>query len=316
MMKLSKLKRYCLKAAVLSIWFVNLEAAWADEGGTSFWLPGQYGSFAALAPEPGWRLALVTYRYSAQGSGSRPLGFGGNLKLGVDADYLGQFIVPSYTPDRTIWGARPSFSLAFIPAKNDVSANVAIGGTTSAAAHSVSGISDIYPTAQLFWNEGVHNWMAYLTGNIPVGSYDANRLSNLGLGHGAIDIGGAYTFLNPNTGWEFSATVGVTYNFKNSDTGYQNGIDAHLDVGVSKFVSDRMSIGLVGFAFQQLTADRGQNPLLGDFKGRTFGIGPQISYTFNVGGNEVFANLRGFKEFNVKNRVEGEGLMLTFSLPL
>jgi hypothetical protein len=33
--------------------------------------------------------------------------------------------------------------------------------------------------------------MAYITGDIPVGSYDPNRLSAIGIGHGAIDGGGA-----------------------------------------------------------------------------------------------------------------------------
>jgi hypothetical protein len=47
----------------------------------------------------------------------------------------------------------------------------------------VSGIGDLYPMAQLFWSNGVHAWMAYLTGDIPVGAYDPDRLSNLGLGH-------------------------------------------------------------------------------------------------------------------------------------
>ena len=232
------LKSFGLGAALLSAGLLCTEPVMADEGGTSFWLPGQYGSFAALAPEPGLALALVTYRYSANGSGSRPLGFGNNLKLGVDADYLGQFIVPSYTPDTTFLGGRPSFSLAFIPAKSETSATVSIGGVTSAASDSVTGLSDIYPTASLFWNDGVHNWMAYITGSIPVGKYNPAALSNLGLGHAAVDIGGAYTYLNPATGWEFSATAGLTYNFENDDTNYQSGIDAHLDLGVSKFVSE------------------------------------------------------------------------------
>ena len=158
--------------------------------------------------------------------------------------------------------------------------------------------------------------MAYVAGSIPVGSYDPNRLSNLGLGHAAIDIGGAYTFLNPETGWEFSATAGLTYNFENSDTDYQNGIDFHVDLGASKFITEQMYVGLVGFAYQQLTADSGQPALLGDFKGRTYGIGPQIGWIFEAGGTEVFANVRGYEEFNVKNRVEGGGVMITLSLPL
>jgi hypothetical protein len=310
--------RSCCKAAVATLTLAGSigTSAWADEGGTSFWLPGQYGSFAAVAPEPGTSLAMVSYWYSAQANANRPLEFGGNLKLGVDASYFGQFIVPAYTPDTTFLGARPSFSVALIPARNRVSADISVGGASASASDEVTGISDLYPTAQLFWNRGVHNWMAYVTGNIPIGSYDATRLSNLGLGHAAIDIGGAYTFLNPATGWEYSATAGLTYNFKNSDTDYQNGIDFHLDLGASKFVTDRMYVGLVGFAYQQLTADSGQPAVLGDFKGRTYGIGPQIGWILEAGGTEVFANLRAYKEFNVKNRVEGGGVMLTFSMPL
>ena len=50
------------------------------------------------------------------------------------------------------------------------------------------------------WNAGVHNFMTYLTGNLTVGRYDPNRLANLGIGHNAIDAGGGYTYLNPQTG--------------------------------------------------------------------------------------------------------------------
>ncbi|WP_454617623.1 transporter [Bradyrhizobium cenepequi] len=39
------------------------------------------------------------------------------------------------------------------------------------------------------------------------------------------------------TGQEFSAVAGFTYNCKNQDTQYQNGIDFHLDWGVSEFPS-------------------------------------------------------------------------------
>lgn len=49
----------------------------ADEGGVSFWEPGQYGSFAAIAPSPGWSLPLMFYSYGGSkgaepGSAERP----------------------------------------------------------------------------------------------------------------------------------------------------------------------------------------------------------------------------------------------------
>ena len=34
------------------------------------------------------------------------------------------------------------------------------------------------PIATLRWNAGVHNYMTYITGDIPVGAYDSARLSN------------------------------------------------------------------------------------------------------------------------------------------
>jgi hypothetical protein len=37
------------------------------------------------------------------------------------------------------------------------------------------------------------------------------RLANIGIGHGTIDSGGAYTYLNPASGNEFSATAGFTF---------------------------------------------------------------------------------------------------------
>ena len=142
----------------------------------------------------------------------------------------------------------------------------------------------------LKWNNGANNWMTYLTGDIPVGAYDPNRLSNIGLGHGAIDGGGGYTYLNPVTGHEFSAVAGFTYNFKNPDTQYQSGIDFHLDWGASQFLSKQFFVGLVGYAYQQVTADSGQRPILGSFESRVIGVGPQVGYIFPIGKMQGYLN--------------------------
>jgi hypothetical protein len=85
--------------------------------------------------------------------------------------------------------------------------------------------------------------MTYVSGDIPVGAYDPSRLANLGIGHGAIDGGFAYTHFNPQTGHEFSAVTGFTYNFENPDANYQNGLDWHLDWGASQFLSKQLFIG-------------------------------------------------------------------------
>ena len=56
---------------------------------------------------------------------------------------------------------------------------------------SVTGFGDVLPIATLRWNNGVHNYMTYITGDIPIGAYDSTRLSNIGIGHGTIDAGAA-----------------------------------------------------------------------------------------------------------------------------
>jgi hypothetical protein len=42
----------------------------ADESGISFWVPGQFGSLAAVPTTPGWSLGSVYYHTSVSASGA------------------------------------------------------------------------------------------------------------------------------------------------------------------------------------------------------------------------------------------------------
>jgi hypothetical protein len=278
--------RFRLAATLWGLAFaIASSAARADEGGVSFWTPGQNGSFAAIAPSPGWSLPLMFYNYGGSVGASEPLTRGHLLTSVLNGSFDGLFIVPTYTVNTTILGAIPSFSMAFIPAYSAASANVDLGPLSIHRGDSVWGGSDLYPTAQLFWNKGgVNNFMAYLAGDIPVGSYNPDRLANIGIGHGAIDAGGAYTYLSTKSGTEFSATLGFTGNFTNPSTNYTNGIDSHLDLAASQFLNRQLFVGAVGYVYQQLTPDRGQRAILGSNESHTRGIGPQIGYNFEVNG--------------------------------
>src|SRR5205823_2582405 len=44
--------------------------ACADESGVSFWLPGQFGSLAAVPQVPGWSAAAIYYHTSVGASGN------------------------------------------------------------------------------------------------------------------------------------------------------------------------------------------------------------------------------------------------------
>jgi hypothetical protein len=311
----------------------SIGKAQADESGVSFWLPGQFSSLAAAPQVPGWSMAAVYYHTSVSAGGDVAAAkqiqigrFPANVNVNFNANLNGQgdllLINPTYTFATPVLGGQLAMGITGIFGR----AATSIDGTLTTAvgplvgtrmgsiSDSLTSVGDLYPIASLRWNAGVHNFMTYLTGDIPVGAYDPTRLSNLGIGHAAIDSGGGYTYFNPATGHEFSAVAGFTYNLKNQDTQYQNGIDFHVDWGASQFLSKQVFVGLVGYAYQQVTDDFGQNPILGGFRSRVVGVGPQIGYLFPVGDIQGYLNLKGYGEFDAANRASGWNTWLTFSI--
>ena len=174
------------------------------------------------------------------------------------------------------------------------------------------GLGDLAPMFQLCWNAGVHNYMTYVTGDIAVGAYESTRLSNIGIGHGAIDAGGGYTYFNPATGHEFSGVLGFTYNFQNQSTQYQNGVDMHFDWGASQFLTKQFQVGLVGYVYKEIGCDSGSGDRVGCFQSQVVGVGPQLGFIFPVGDMQGYINLKGYKEFAAENRPDGWNTWVTF----
>ena len=303
--------------------FANPVAAVADAGGASFWLPGIFGSLAAVPGVPGWAYSTL-YIHESESAGAqknfvvsgRPVGAIA-AGLNANADVLVQGI--TYVSAMPVLGGQAAFSI--LGAGGNVGAGID-ATLTGPRGNSISGsVSDNRPTftdvfyqGSLKWNQGVHNEMVYITGNIPSGTYDANRLANLSFGYVAVDAGGGYTYFDPKTGHEFSVVAGLTYSGINPDLQYQNGIDFHLDWGMSKFLTKQVFVGLVGYEYQQITSDFGQRPILGDFESRVTGIGPQIGYIFPIGDKQGYLNLKGYGEFNAANRPSGWNTWLTFAI--
>ncbi len=283
-----------------------------------FWFSGQYASLSATPATPGWGLTLMGYSYSGSASLSKSFPVGESVSAGLKSNVSLMLVQPNYAPETNWLDGQPSIGLGVGYGRNSSTAalSTTAAGTQLNRSDVVNGLTDLYPVASLAWNRGVDNWMTYVTGDIPVGSYDPQRLSNIGLGHAAIDAGGAYTYLNQQTGREFSAVAGVTYNWENKDTQYTNGIDTHLDWAASQFVSANWELGLAGYVYYQLSGDSGQGAKLGPFKSRIAAIGPEIGYTFTIGGLPAYANLRGYYEFWAQNRTEGYAVFATLVIPL
>jgi hypothetical protein len=306
----------------------------ADEGGVSFWIPGQFGSLAAVPAQPGWSFANIGYYINV--SASREVAAARQITLGrfsptvnVDLNATLRSRVPTdwvninYVFATPVLGGQFAFGVTGLVGYPTTSIDgvltASIGGLTATRTGSISDSryawGDLYPMASLRWNHGVHNLMVYGTGDIPVGTYDPSNLANLGIGHGAVDGGFGYTYFNPQTGHEFSVVTGATYNLKNVQTDYQNGIDWHLDWGASQFLTKQVQVGLVGYFYDQITPDRGCAPIICPFKSRVIGVGPQFGYIFPISPAwQGYVNLKAYGEFDNNARPDGWNAWLTFAI--
>lgn len=316
--RLSLLPRVFLYLLTMATALVGAtSSASADEGGVAFWLSGQYASFAAVPVAPGWSMPLIGYLYDGGASAEEELRPGNLITAGLDVTAPLLMVQPTYAPKTKIWGAQAAFGLGFGVGNNSSNASVFTSSFPDGLyrSDSVAGFTDLYPIVSLAWTKGNNNWMAYVTGDIPVGSYDPNRLANIGIGHGAIDSGGGYTYFNETTGREFSAVLGVTYNWENTDTDYQNGIDIHLDWAVSQFLNKHWQVGIAGYVYDQLTGDSGPRSFQDGLKSSVAAIGPEIGYSFTMNKQAAYLNLRAYWEFAAKNRVEGTAVFAVASIP-
>jgi len=308
-------------------------AALADEGGVSFWLPGLYGTLSAVPTGPGWSYFSFLYNTNVHAGAdvatAREITIGRfnptlniNLNASLSNDTAIMWINPSYAFASPVLGGQLLLGMGGFVGVGHTS----LTGTVTASippftfvrsdslSDSVAGNGDLYPQATLKWHQGNDNFMIYGTGDIPVGTYSSSSLANLGIGHGAVDGGAGYTYLDETKGHEFTAVGGFTYNLINTSTNYQNGVDFHLDWGASQYLSKQLFIGVVGYLYDQVSADSGSGDRVGAFESRVVGVGPQLGYLFPLGDMQGYLNLKGYGEFDAQHRPSGFNVWLTFAI--
>jgi hypothetical protein len=311
----------------------------ADEGGVSFWLPGLFGSLAAVPQQPGWSLTSIYYHTTVSAGGdvarAREISIGripANLTATLNASLNATgdigLVSPTYVFASPVLGGQASVSVLALYGTTSASlagtlsgalslpggVTIPFGPRSDSISNTAWGFGDVAPQFSLRWNAGVNNYMAYLTGDIPVGVYNSSSLANIGIGHGTIDAGGGYTYFNPMTGHEFSAVLGLTYNFINQSTQYQNGVDLHLDWGASQFLTKQVQVGVVGYVYKEVGCDSGSGDRVGCFQSQVFGIGPQLGYIFPIGGMQGYLNFKGYEEFDSLDRPKGWNAWVTLVL--
>jgi hypothetical protein len=334
----ARITPFAVSALIVAALELIPSTAHGDEGGVSFWIPGFFGSMAAVPTQPGF--ALETFAYNTNVNAGAEVARAREFQIGrldptltltaaarLHDDTGFEFFIPNYTFATPVLGGLITAGMGVGVGAGHANLNGTVTAAippfsvtrTDSLSASAAGNTDLIPLVLWKWHSGVNNFMLYGAGDIPVGVYSSTSLTNMGIGHGAADGGFGYTYFDEKTGREFSAVGGFTYNLINTSTNYHNGIDFHLDWGASQFLTKQWQVGLVGYLYQQISADTGSGDHVGAFESRVIGIGPQIGYLFplgkldGLGEMQGYLNLKAYGEFDAQNRASGYNVWLTFS---
>lgn len=301
---------------------IATEEVRAAEYAQGIYVLGNRGPLAGVIPPPGFYFESESYFYQGDLGGNRVFQGGGVVAANVKINFSANFATPIWVTPVEILGGNLGFSITIPFGTPDVSAGAVLSSPridriiAGRERDAVFNVGDIYLASFIGWHSGNFHWTATALGVVPSGSFENGQLSNIALNRPALDLSGALTYLDPALGYELSVVPGITFNWINPATQYLTGTELHLEWSASKYLSKDLSVGLVGYFYDQLTGDSGSGNKIGPFKGRVVSLGGQIGYTFHAGEIPISTNVRVYREFDVKNRFQGTATYLTISAPL
>ena len=300
--------------AVLAALAVGLPpCARAEESGSGHYLPGAAASFIdALPGRSGLAVANYFTFYDASAGRSRQLPFGGLIAAGVDATVYADTVALVYQTPLRLLGGSYAVALAIPYVWVEVKGTVATGARTRTVRDTADGIGDItlYPF-MLGWSSLGGDLKSDVRLGIyaPTGDFEKGKLANAGKSYWTFEPGASVSYLSSKIGLEVSAFAGLDFNTENDDTNYRTGTQFHLDLTVAQhlpLLGSVIGAGANAFFYQQVTGDSGAGARLGDFKGRTVGIGPVLSYATKIGGKDLVAEVKWLPELTVEKRLKGD----------
>ena len=143
----------------------------------------------------------------------------------------------------------------------------------------------------------------------PTGDYDKGKLADVGKNYWTFEPLVSLSYISSKIGLELSAFAGMDFNTENHKTDYLTGTEFHLDFTAAEHLplfGGIIGVGANVFYYQQITGDSGSGATLGDFNGRTVGIGPVVSYATKILKKDLVAEVKWLPETEVKNRIKGE----------
>ena len=286
----------------------------AVEGGQSIWLHGITGFGAAVVPAQGVYYTNVTW--ASDVSINQEITLGRQRVESLDIKATANISMPIFTHDIEALGARFR-ALAAIPFVG-LDGRFQVRGASNEHDNKL-GLGDVIiePFAfgwhedDLFGAEGLDlHYMPGFLVFIPVGQYQRNETLNPGKNRWGFQPFLSWTLLHQQTGLEASQRLMYTSYLKNSKTQYESGSEFHFDYAIGKHFDNGLTAGIFGYFVTQVSGDSGQGATLGDFQGRSWGIGPMIQYSRLVYGLPFSVAARYQKTMLHRNRVDDDSLWL------
>jgi hypothetical protein len=284
----------------------------AEEGGGGHYLPGVNGTLIDLLPtEPGFILQPIYLYYDGDSEGSSTFPIAGKITAHIDAKVNSVSLGGLYTFNRTFLGARYTVGVYAPYVWQDVTATVSSVFGKVRREDKVDGFGDItlLPVG-LAWKKGDWQFGGRLPVYAPTGSYKVGRLANPGLNYWTFDPTVSLAYSSEKSGFNSALFAGMTFNTENNDTNYQSGSVLHFEASVQQLLPlgpGFIGLGAEAFVYDQVTGDSGSGAVLGDFKGRSMGIGPAIDYLLAFKNRSALViEFRWLPELDTKNRLEGD----------
>ena len=228
---------------------------------------------------------------------------------------------------KAVFTANPLYGQLGLPANSALTTN--IQSHFSQLNGSEMGIGDVELAPLMHWEIGDHQAVTFApTIVLPTGDYNVGRRVNPGYGN-FVTFRPSVQYAYIGDGWDVGGRAVFSFNTRNKDNGYYSGNMFNLDWQLMKFVSDDVRVGLQGYFVRQLTKDTQDlsgfsstqqaalattSDLSNGNKASVNAAGPAIGWLKN--GGEMLLEGKFLKEFDARNRTEGQAFWLTVSKPL
>jgi hypothetical protein len=221
----------------------------------------------------------------------------------------------------------PIYAGSTVPSLYQPTVTAGINAKFDALNGSVDGLGDLEVSPLLHWEIGDHQQVTVApTIVLPTGDYDATRRVNTGYGN-FFTFRPSVQYAYIGDGWDVGGRAVLSFNTRNKDNGYYSGNMFNFDWQLMAFVSEDIRLGVQGYFVRQLNNDTQdlsgfsstqqsslQKEIIDGNKTSVNAVGPAVAWLRN--GGEFLLEGKFMKEFDARNRTEGQAFWLTLSKPL